>query len=136
MDTKPVPNPNPYHKSTTAISKTHTSLSPDSNHFQYQLVVFSHDVDSLYTNIETPLGLKAVRDVFKRYPAICESATRTLFRALRCRGYSSTFHCDIKRDMRDNYHPRARPQRGTQDLPLVPFISTFSPASKALNLLD
>ncbi|XDV25687.1 hypothetical protein PO909_029562 [Leuciscus waleckii] len=31
-------------------------------------ILFSLDVESLYTNIETPLGLKAVRDWFSRYP--------------------------------------------------------------------
>ncbi|MGL4283371.1 MAG: hypothetical protein ACRCSI_07050 [Eubacterium aggregans] len=30
--------------------------------------LFALDVDSLYTNIETPLGLKAVRDCFDKYP--------------------------------------------------------------------
>lgn len=32
------------------------------------VILFSLDVESLYTNIETPLGLKAVRDCFDRYP--------------------------------------------------------------------
>lgn len=30
--------------------------------------LFSLDVDSLYTNIETPLGLKAIRDCFNKHP--------------------------------------------------------------------
>lgn len=30
--------------------------------------LFSLDVDSLYTNIDTPLGLKAVRDCFEKFP--------------------------------------------------------------------
>lgn len=35
--------------------------------------LFSLDVDSLYTNIETPLGLKAVPDCFEKYPDVSRS---------------------------------------------------------------
>ena len=31
-------------------------------------MLFSIDIDSLYTNIDTRLGLQAVRDIFNKYP--------------------------------------------------------------------
>lgn len=35
---------------------------------QYLLTLFSMDVDSLYTNIDMTLGLKAVEAIFQKYP--------------------------------------------------------------------
>lgn len=81
-----------------------------------------------------------VKSQLIRYDRICtraedlEVATRTLLAALRRRGYSSSFLWEIKGDLRDNYHLAVRPVRENSNLSLVPFISTFSPASQTLTI--
>ncbi|XDV42480.1 hypothetical protein PO909_011135 [Leuciscus waleckii] len=59
------------------LATRHSSYIRDTNDFLDKVnnlrvppgaILFSLDVESLYTNIETPLGLKAVRDCFSRYP--------------------------------------------------------------------
>lgn len=59
------------------LSQTHESYVKDTYEFVEKLksvkilpgaMLFSIDIDSLYTNIDTTLGLRAVREIFQRYP--------------------------------------------------------------------
>ena len=59
------------------LSTKHASYIKDTYHFVEKIrnisvakeaLLFSIDIDSLYTNIETPAGLEAIRTVFNKYP--------------------------------------------------------------------
>lgn len=59
------------------LSQTHNSYIKDTYAFVSKLkqitiplhaMLFTIDIDALYTNIQTDLGLKAVRDIFGRFP--------------------------------------------------------------------
>ena len=61
----------------TPLSVRHKSYIRDTPHFLAKVAslrlrepcfLFTMDVNSLYTNIEIPLGIQAVRDIFDRYP--------------------------------------------------------------------
>ena len=61
----------------TPLSVRHKSYIRDTPHFLAKVAslrlrepcfLFTMDVNSLYTNIEIPLGIQAVRDIFARYP--------------------------------------------------------------------
>ncbi|TNN53934.1 hypothetical protein EYF80_035832 [Liparis tanakae] len=70
-----------------------------------------------------------------RYPTTTEdvqTATRILFRVLRTRGYSRTFLRCIRTEVQ-NLEGLGRPPGGAQPGPsLVPFITTFTPASLSM----
>lgn len=60
----------PCHKNMTATSRTHTSslkkiriITVPTDAF-----LFFMDVDSLYANIDTTLGLRAIGEIFRKYP--------------------------------------------------------------------
>lgn len=80
-----------------------------------------------------------VKSQLVRFHRICsaeedvESATRTLFKALRNRGYSRTFLRDIKSEVKQLSGKSVVSKKKEKEQNLVPFISTFSPASRALN---
>ena len=61
------------------LSVKHSSYVKDTYHFiqivkglklQSNCMLFSIDIDSLYTNIDTPAGLSAVRKIFEKYPDV------------------------------------------------------------------
>ena len=75
-----------------------------------------------------------------RYHRICtveddvESAIKTLFQALRPRGYSRTFLRTIKAEVKDSFRQGNRPGRGNKNMGnIIPFVSIFSPTSLTLN---
>lgn len=80
-----------------------------------------------------------VKSQLIRFKRICtaeedvESATRTLFKVLRSRGYGRTFLRNIRTEVRGSPRQELRPARKEGPQHLVPFVSTFSPASRRLN---
>ena len=80
-----------------------------------------------------------VKSQLIRYHRICtvaedvESATGTLFQALRLRGYSRTFLRGIKVDVQQHFQQGLRFGREDNIHHLVPLVSTLSPASLTLN---
>lgn len=80
-----------------------------------------------------------VKSQLMRYNRICtvaedvRLATQTLFRALRHRGYSRTFLRTIKLEVQQLFQQGLESGEENREDHLVPFISTFSSASLALN---